>query len=115
MYKHIVAVAAALRSALGLDLTGPYDVLSGRLRGMPSDKCVLHSRHYYDPPEMTTVLTMQRTDEGLGSCVMGFHMGYFRCVSVCNKTSCIAIQFYIIWCMCAYFPFLKCLMDNLKY
>lgn len=69
--------AAALRPTLNLDLTGPYDMLSGSLRGVSSDKCVLHGRHYYDPPEMTTVLTEHHDG---GSIKAGFHIGYFRSV-----------------------------------
>ena len=61
----------ALKSALGLDLVGPFDVLAGRLDDVPWEKCVLHSRHFYDPPEMTTVLSVS----GGGP---GFHIGYFR-------------------------------------
>ena len=63
---------AALESCLGLLLVGPYDVLSGRLRGVPWEKCVLHSRHFYDPPEMVTVL------EAVSNDLHGFHLGYFR-------------------------------------
>lgn len=64
--------AAALESSLGMLLVGPYDVLSGRLKGVPWEKCVLHSRHYYDPPEIVTVL------EAVGDSTNGFHIGYFR-------------------------------------
>ena len=64
--------AAALEPSLGLVLVGPYDVLSGRLKGVPWEKCVLHSRHYYDPPEMVTVLGT------VGENSLGFHIGYFR-------------------------------------
>jgi len=66
-----------LRSALDLDLTGPYDVLSGHLKDLDSERCVLHGRHFYDPPEMVTVLT-ERTGSGVHKA--GFHMGYFRLV-----------------------------------
>ena len=65
--------AATLRDTLGLDLVGPYDVLAGRLEGVPWEQCVLHCRHYYDPPEMTTVLM-----RGEGGEAPGFHIGYFR-------------------------------------
>lgn len=77
-------ISAALRVALGLDLVGPYDVLAGRLKGVPCEKAVLHFRHFYDPPEMTTVLSAVggaeergggREKDGSGK---GFHMGYFR-------------------------------------
>ena len=63
-------------AALGLVLTGPYDVLAGRLKGMTWEKCVLHRRHFYDPPEMVTVL------EASGHDTEGFHVGYFRYVHV---------------------------------
>ena len=66
--------AAALQPSLGLVLTGPYDVLAGRLKGVPWEKCVLHRRHFYDPPEMVTVL------EASGDDTDGFHIGYFRYV-----------------------------------
>ena len=64
--------SASLESSLGVVLVGPYDVLSGMLKGVPWEKCVLHSRHYYDPPEMVTVL------EAVGDSTNGFHIGYFR-------------------------------------
>ena len=66
--------AAALKPTLGLELVGPYDSLAGRLDGVPWEKCVLHSRHFYDPPEMTTVLATR----GRGGKCEGFHLGYFR-------------------------------------
>ena len=68
-------LAAALRSTLHLDLTGPYDVLSGVLKGLDSERCVLHGRHFYDPPEVVTVLTEKA---GSGIYKAGFHVGYFR-------------------------------------
>ena len=68
----IVLIAAVLESSLDMLLVGPYDVLSRRLKGVPWEKCVLHSRHYYDPPEMVTVL------EAVGDGDNGFHIGYFR-------------------------------------
>ena len=62
----------ALESSLGLVLVGPYDVLAGKLKGVPWEKCVLHCRHFYDPPEVVTVL------EASGDDAHGFHIGYFR-------------------------------------
>lgn len=68
------STTAALKSSLRLNLVGPYDVLAGRLDGKLSwEQCTLHCRHYYDPPEMTTVLM----SGGVGE-VPGFHIGYFR-------------------------------------
>lgn len=64
--------AAALEPGLGLVLVGPYDVLSGKLKGVPWEKCVLHGRHFYDPPEMVTVIRTVEDD------LHGFHIGYFR-------------------------------------
>lgn len=64
---------AALESSLNLLLVGPYHALAGKLEGVPWEKCVLHYRYYYDPPETLTVLSKDG-DEG------GFHIGYFRCV-----------------------------------
>ena len=66
--------AVALRPVLGLDLVGPYHILAGRLKGVPWQKCVLHSRHFYDPPEFLTVISGEEST--------GFHIGYFRCVGV---------------------------------
>ena len=60
---------------MNLDLTGPYDVLSGALKGVESEGCVLHGRHYYDPPEMVTVLTEYNAG---GHYKAGFHIGYFK-------------------------------------
>ena len=74
--------AAALESSLGVMLVGPYDVLSGQLKGVPWEKCVLHSRHYYDPPEMVTVL------EAVGDSANGFHIGYYRYVEWHNYIAC---------------------------
>ena len=65
-------LAVALKDTLGLELTGPYDVIAGRLRGIPTEKCLLHSRYFYDPPEFLTVLK--------GEAEKGFHIGYFRCI-----------------------------------
>ena len=62
---------AALVSSVGLELVDPYHVLAGRLEGVTWDKCVLHHRYFYDPPEMVTVLR-RRGEEDL------LHLGYFR-------------------------------------
>ena len=53
-------------------------MLAGRLKGVPWDKCVLHYRYFYDPPEFLTVLK--------GEAESGFHIGYFRWVG--NLFSC---------------------------
>ena len=71
----VLIASGALKAALGLELVGPYDVLAGRLKGVSWEKCVLHTRHFYDPPEMTTVLS----GDGGGGGGGGYHMGYFRC------------------------------------
>ena len=57
---------------LGLSLTGPYDVLGGKLDASHHswEECVLHGRHFFDPPELQTVI-MDNEDDG-------FHIGYFR-------------------------------------
>lgn len=66
-----LCLAAALLPALGLELVGPFHVLAGKLEGVPWQKCVLHFRYFYDPPEMVTVA---RSTSGSGQ----FHLGYFR-------------------------------------
>ena len=66
-----MCITAALKSTLGLLLVGPYHVLAGKLKGVPWEQCVLHSRHYYDPPEFLTVMNKAEDDNG-------FHIGYFR-------------------------------------
>ncbi|XP_007894149.1 chromosome unknown open reading frame, human C4orf27 isoform X2 [Callorhinchus milii] len=62
----------ALKSSLGLQLVGPYDILAGKhKRTKNSDlNYHLHWRHFYDPPEFQTVL--------IGDSVTQFHLGYFR-------------------------------------
>ena len=76
---NITSNTDALKPTLGIELTGPYDVLGGSLKGVPWDKCVLHSRHYYDPPELVTVLTQQIDSEHQ----TGYHIGYFRYIILC--------------------------------
>ena len=71
-YHVLIRYAAALEPCLGLMLVGPYDVLSGKLKGVPWEKCVLHKRHFYDPPEMVTVI------EDVQNNLHDFHIGYFR-------------------------------------
>lgn len=58
---------------MGLVLTGPYDILAGRLQldELTWEKSVMHGRHFYDPPEMQTIL-MDDCDD------TGFHIGYYR-------------------------------------
>ena len=69
----LFSTTAALKSALGLELVGPYDALAGKLdAGMSWEQGVLHCRHYFDPPEMTTVLMRSGAD------TPGLHIGYFR-------------------------------------
>ena len=65
----VCVCAGALVSSLGLELVGPYHVLARRLEGVTWDRCVLHYRYFYDPPEMVTVLR-RKEDQ--------YHLGYFR-------------------------------------
>jgi len=61
-------------TSVGLKLCGPYDVLCGNIPAAAprSTKLYLtHSRYYYDPPELGTVLCEERYNTGL-------HLGYFR-------------------------------------
>ncbi|XP_053315796.1 histone PARylation factor 1 [Spea bombifrons] len=60
----------ALVSSLGLQLVGPYDILSGEHKKKTDVNYNLHWRFFYDPPEFQTVLV----EEGRTQ----FHMGYFR-------------------------------------
>ena len=57
-----------MKDSLGLELVGPYHMLAGKLKGVPTEKCLLHYRYFHDPPELLTVLA--RAD--------GFHIGYYR-------------------------------------
>ena len=67
LYINLIFLSDSLE-AIGLKLTGPFDVLAGNLPGRSWEQCVLHGRHYFDPPEFQTVA--MRND--------GFHIGYFR-------------------------------------
>ena len=62
---------ASLVQVLGLELVGPYHVLAGRLDGVTWEKCVLHSRFFYDPPEMVTVVKRISNNDQ-------YHWGFFR-------------------------------------
>ncbi|XP_071951738.1 histone PARylation factor 1-like [Antedon mediterranea] len=57
---------------LGLQLVGPYDVLSGKLSATKNKRpnYVLHYRYYYDPPEFQTVVKGDDDSQ--------FHLGYYR-------------------------------------
>ena len=69
-------ISEALKESLGLILVGPYDILSGRHKGVTKNKrgkrpnFLLHYRFYYDPPEFTTVIMGDRSKQ--------YHLGYFR-------------------------------------
>ena len=63
----------ALKESLGLQLVGPYDVLSGSFDDVKESDIIsyhLHYRYYYDPPEFLTVIK--------GDDKTGFHVGYYR-------------------------------------
>lgn len=63
----------ALKESLGLQLVGPYDVLSGSFDDVKESDIIsyhLHYRYYYDPPEFLTVIR--------GDDKTGFHVGYYR-------------------------------------
>ncbi|MEE6460999.1 hypothetical protein FKM82_001167 [Ascaphus truei] len=62
-----------LKSSLGLQLVGPYDILSGKHKVTKKTSGInynLHWRFFYDPPEFQTVL--------VGDSKTQHHMGYFR-------------------------------------
>ena len=83
----------ALKSILGLELVGPYHVLAGRLKGAPWDKCVLHCRYFYDPPEFLTVMKGEEST--------GFHIGYFRLVvtkHIARGITCTYLNLLEVWC-----------------
>jgi len=64
---------ATVLSTLGLHLTGPYDILLGNIKediDMTPAQLHLHGRHYYDLPEVMTVIYADKSS--------GFHIGYFR-------------------------------------
>ncbi|XP_020661153.2 histone PARylation factor 1 [Pogona vitticeps] len=63
----------ALRSSLGLQLVGPYDILDGKQKKANRSGDVnfsLHWRFFYDPPEFQTIITEDSKTQ--------YHMGYFR-------------------------------------
>ncbi|XP_078533185.1 histone PARylation factor 1 isoform X1 [Lissotriton helveticus] len=62
----------ALKSSLGLQLVGPYDVLAGKHKTSKKSELNfnLHYRFFYDPPEFQTVV--------VGDSKTQYHMGYFR-------------------------------------
>ncbi|KAM3831270.1 histone PARylation factor 1 isoform 1-T1 [Vipera latastei] len=62
----------ALKSSIGLQLVGPYDILSGKHNTNKSREINfnLHWRFFYDPPEFQTII--------VGDSKTQFHMGYFR-------------------------------------
>ncbi|KAM4710022.1 histone PARylation factor 1 isoform 2-T2 [Discoglossus pictus] len=63
----------ALKPSLGLQLVGPYDILSSKHKSVKTSVEInynLHWRFFYDPPEFQTVL--------VGDIKTQFHMGYFR-------------------------------------
>jgi len=56
----------------GLQLVGPYDVMTGKLKKLKKrsqSQYLCHWRYYHDPPEFQTVLAGSTNH---------FHMGYFR-------------------------------------
>ncbi|KAK5643111.1 hypothetical protein RI129_006956 [Pyrocoelia pectoralis] len=59
-------------SQIGLELVGPYDVLSEKLQttNKSPDDYLIHWRYYHDPPEFQTVLKGNDSTE--------YHIGYFR-------------------------------------
>ncbi|XP_053559799.1 histone PARylation factor 1 [Bombina bombina] len=62
-----------LKSSLGLQLVGPYDILSSKHKSAKKASDVnynLHWRFFYDPPEFQTII--------VGDSGTQFHMGYFR-------------------------------------
>ncbi|XP_042206077.1 histone PARylation factor 1-like [Homarus americanus] len=59
-------------STAGLTLVGPYDVLTGKLKGIKPRKIstyVCHWRYFYDPPEFMTVIAGDEKE---------YHIGYYR-------------------------------------
>ncbi|KAG1948939.1 histone PARylation factor 1 [Pimephales promelas] len=62
----------ALKETLGLQLVGPFDILSKKYKRSSSSQpnFHLHWRHFYDPPEFQTII--------LGNVDTQHHMGYFR-------------------------------------
>ncbi|XP_068125423.1 histone PARylation factor 1 isoform X2 [Hyperolius riggenbachi] len=66
------APSDVLRASLGLQLIGPYDILSGKHSSSKKTDVNynLHWRFFYDPPEFQTVI--------VGDSRTQFHMGYYR-------------------------------------
>ncbi|KAG8453835.1 hypothetical protein GDO86_000458 [Hymenochirus boettgeri] len=63
----------ALKSSLGLQLVGPYDILCGKHKCTKKETEInyhLHWRFFYDPPEFQTILVEDSKTQ--------FHLGYFR-------------------------------------
>ncbi|KAM3939173.1 histone PARylation factor 1 [Leptodactylus fuscus] len=63
----------ALRSSLGLQLVGPYDILSGKHKAAKKTSDInynLHWRFFYDPPEFQTII--------VGDSKTQHHIGYYR-------------------------------------
>ncbi|XP_030048529.1 histone PARylation factor 1 isoform X2 [Microcaecilia unicolor] len=63
----------ALKSSLGLQLVGPYDILSGKYKTAKNASQLnynLHWRFFYDPPEFQTLI--------VGDSQTQYHLGYFR-------------------------------------
>lgn len=61
----------ALKNTLGLQLVGPFDILSKKHKNSSSQPNFhLHWRYFYDPPEFQTIIQ--------GNADTQHHMGYFR-------------------------------------
>ncbi|XP_060698789.1 histone PARylation factor 1 isoform X1 [Hemiscyllium ocellatum] len=62
----------ALKSSLGLQLVGPFDILAGKHKGTKTSgpNYLLHWRYFYDPPEFQTIIS--------GDPETLYHLGYFR-------------------------------------
>ncbi|XP_072450651.1 histone PARylation factor 1 isoform X2 [Chiloscyllium punctatum] len=62
----------ALKSSLGLQLVGPFDILAGKHKGTKTSEpnYLLHWRYFYDPPEFQTIVS--------GDPETLSHLGYFR-------------------------------------
>ena len=73
LYSVSIINVDALKESLGLQLVGPYDILSGSFDDVKESDTIsyhLHYRYYYDPPEFLTVVR--------GDDKTGFHVGYYR-------------------------------------
>ncbi|KAM8939451.1 histone PARylation factor 1 [Pelodytes ibericus] len=66
----MAAPCDVLKSSLGLELVGPYDILSGKHKKATGMNYNLHWRFFYDPPEFQTILVEDSRTQ--------FHLGYFR-------------------------------------